>query len=56
MSYKVTSSKVAGHEIGATVTEEDFEGINVPALIAGGHLTATKTNSRKPANLESEAE
>tara|TARA_R110000824_G_scaffold189899_2_gene371321 strand:+ start:1365 stop:1535 length:171 start_codon:yes stop_codon:yes gene_type:complete len=56
MSYKVTSSKVAGHEIESIVTEDDLEGINVPALIAGGHLTATKPNSRKPANLESEAD
>ena len=55
MSYKVTSPKVVGHDIGATVTDEELEGINVPALIAGGHLAATKPNSRKPANLESEA-
>ena len=55
-NYKVTSHKLAGYKHGDTVTEDDLEGANVPALIAGGHLAAATTkNSRKADNQESEA-
>ncbi len=55
-SYKVTSHKLAGYKHGDTVTADDLQGANVPALIAGGHLAAATTkNSRKADNQESEA-
>lgn len=55
-SYKVTSHKLAGYKHGDTVTADDLQGANVPALIAGVHLAAATTkNSRKADNQESEA-
>jgi hypothetical protein len=52
--YTVTSDRVAGHNAGDTVTDDDLAGANVPALIAAGHLTVTETNNRrrKPAETE----
>lgn len=38
-SYKVTSSRVAGQVEGSTVSDADLEGLNVAALVEGGHLT-----------------
>jgi len=55
--YTVTSHRLAGHELGDTVTDDDLKGANVPALIAGGHLTADEPKkSRKSAPEESEAD
>jgi len=55
-SYTVTSHKVAGHEHGDTVNDDDLEGANVPALIAGGHLAEAKPKNSRKANQESEAD
>jgi hypothetical protein len=41
-SYKVTSDRLAGHDRGATVTADDLEGVNVDALLQGGHLAEQK--------------
>tara|TARA_R100000353_G_scaffold117772_1_gene83945 strand:- start:363 stop:536 length:174 start_codon:yes stop_codon:yes gene_type:complete len=55
-NYKVTSHKLAGYQHGDTVSADELEHVNVPALIAGGHLAAATTkNSRKANNEESEA-
>jgi len=55
-SYTVTSHKVAGHEHGDTVNDDDLEGANVPALIAGGHLAEAKPKNSRKADKESEAD
>jgi hypothetical protein len=55
-SYTVTSHNLAGHEHGDTVTDDDLEGANVAALIAGGHLTAAKPKNSRKADNESEAD
>ena len=55
-SYTVTSHKLAGHEHGDTVTDDDLEGANVPALIAAGHLAEAKQKNSRKANPESEAD
>ena len=36
--YTVLSDNLAGHEQGATVTENSLAGANIEALILGGHL------------------
>lgn len=55
MTYTVSSDRLAGHTLGDTVTVDDLPpGTNIDALVAAGHLTATKPKSRK-ANTESEA-
>ncbi len=42
-SYMVTSNKLAGFKIGDTVTDKDLEGVNVEALVDGGHLSTQST-------------
>lgn len=51
-SYKVTSHKLAGFTYGDTVTADELEHVNVPALIAGGHLAAATTKTSRKANTE----
>ena len=55
-TYTVTSHKLAGHEHGDTVTDDDLEGANVPALIAAGHLAEAKPKNSGKADKESEAD
>ena len=56
MKYTVTSDLVAWHASGDTVTDDDLEGANIAALVAGGHLTPVETKSRRKAQAESEAD
>lgn len=42
-TYKVTSDRLAGHDRGSTVTADDLEGVNIDALVQGGHLAEQKT-------------
>lgn len=46
MKYTVTSDRLP-FERGSTVTDEQLEGVNVAALVAGGHLK--KTTGKAPA-------
>ena len=55
-TYTVTSHKLAGHEHGDSVTDDDLEGANVPALIAAGHLAEAKPKNSRKADKESEAD
>lgn len=60
-SYTVTSHRLVGRTLGDVVTDADLEGLNVPALIAGGHLTVAEPEPepkprRKSASTESEAD
>lgn len=36
--FKVTSARLKGFALGATVSEDDLAGANVKALLEGGHL------------------
>ena len=39
MEYKIIgTSKVANHEPGETITDDDLAGANIEALVASGHL------------------
>lgn len=38
-TYKVISDNLSGHQAGDTVTDEDLAGVNIAALIDGGHIT-----------------
>ncbi len=56
-SYKVNSARLVGYELGDTATDDDLEGLNVPALVSGGHLAVIESpKRRKAANSESEAD
>lgn len=50
--FTVTSDNFAGHNPGDTLTEADLEGLNIEALIEGGHIT--KASSRKQKAEEAE--
>ena len=54
-TYKVKCAKIAGMEKGKTVSEADFaKGVNVQALVAGGHLEeVTKVQAMKPMEAKS---
>jgi hypothetical protein len=47
-TYQVASDKIAGLSFGATVTEDDLPGVNVAALIEGGHLVPKATRRVAP--------
>ena len=36
--YEVTSDNLVGHDKGDTVTAKQLPGVNIEALIVGGHL------------------
>ena len=56
MKYTVKSDRLAGHAQGDTVTDDDLKGANVPALIAGGHLSVDEPKKSRKADPESEAD
>ena len=39
--YKIKAGNVTFGKPGETVTEKDLEGVNIGALLEGGHLAAT---------------
>lgn len=50
-TYKVTSDRITGKKRGESVNEGDFVGVDVGALLAGGHLEllrVTKTDKQAP--------
>ena len=53
-SYKVTSDRIAGKKRGDTVIDSDLVGVDVTALVVGGHLEATRV--AKPDKLITESE
>ena len=53
--FIVTSDKLGGFKRGDTVTDKDLEGVNVEALIDGGHLsTQTTKKSGKTKDTETD--
>ena len=42
-TYQIASDRIVGHEIGDIVTDEDLSGINVHALLVGGHIKPAAT-------------
>ena len=49
-TFIVTSDKLGGLKRGDTVTDKDLEGVNVEALIDGGHLSTYAP--KKPAKTK----
>tara|TARA_R110000822_G_scaffold295721_2_gene417957 strand:+ start:4904 stop:5059 length:156 start_codon:yes stop_codon:yes gene_type:complete len=45
--YTVKSARLSGHELGDEVTDTALEGVNVEALIAGGHIKPNPTPPKK---------
>ena len=42
-SYMVTSDRLGGFKRGDTVTDKDLEGVDVEALVDGGHISTQST-------------
>ena len=42
-SYMVTSDRLNGFKRGDTVNDQDLEGVDVEALVDGGHLSTQST-------------
>lgn len=55
-SYRVKSARVAGKNVGDVVQAKDLEGIDVEALIAGGHLEPATTARAKSEIKEQDTE
>ena len=54
-NYLVISNRVAGFKPGDIVTDGDFDGANIDALIEAGHIsTQTVKKSAKPKDIETE--
>jgi hypothetical protein len=54
-TFIVTSDKLGGLKRGDTVTDKDLEGVNVEALIDGGHLsTQSAKKSGKTKDTETD--
>ena len=52
-NYLVTSTRLAGFKPGDVVTTTDLDGVNIEALIEGGHIstqTAKKSAKTKDTN------
>lgn len=52
-NYIVTSTRLAGFKPGDVVTSADLDGVNIEALIEGGHIstqTAKKSAKTKDTN------
>jgi hypothetical protein len=47
MKYKVISARLNGSDPGDEVDDSALEGVNVKALVAGGHLKPTPTPTKK---------
>jgi hypothetical protein len=47
--YKIKSENVTFGKIGETVTEKDLKklGVNIDALVEGGHLAASRATTKK---------
>lgn len=52
-NYKIVSSNTTLGKQGATVSADRLDGLNVDALVAGGHLEPVSISS-KPAKKEQE--
>ena len=44
-SYMVTSDRLGGFKRGDTVTDKDLEGVDVEALVDGGHISTQSTKN-----------
>lgn len=53
-SFKVISDNCTVGKQGATVTEAELDGLNLQALLEGGHLELVSSKSTKQSNTEGE--
>lgn len=53
-TYKIVSDNCTLGKVGATVTESELEGLNLQALLDGGHLEAVGVKTKSQTQLEGE--
>jgi hypothetical protein len=49
-NYLVTSARLAGFKPGDVVTSDDLDGVNIEALVEGGHISTQ--SAKKPAKTK----
>jgi len=52
--YKIVSNNTTLGEFGTVLSEEALDGLNIDALVDGGHLEATSTKTAKSDFKESD--
>ena len=50
--FKVVSGKIAGKAVGDTITLAELEGINIDALVLGGHIEPANITHKKSDKAE----
>jgi hypothetical protein len=45
-NYKVASDRIAGKNIGDTITEQELEGSSIPALLEAGHIVGESKSTK----------
>jgi hypothetical protein len=50
--FKVVSSRLVGHSQGSLVSEKDFDGANIAALVEAGHLAEIGSKPTKKETKE----
>lgn len=53
-TYKIISDNCTLGKQGATVSEAELDGLNLQALLEGGHLEVVSSKSQKQSNTEGE--
>lgn len=53
-SFKVISDNCTLAKQGSTVTEAELDGLNLQALLEGGHLEIVSSKPQKQSNMEGE--
>ena len=46
-NYKIISDMIPGKKPGDSITDDELDGINVDALIEGGHISAENPTPKK---------
>jgi len=52
--YRIASERLTVGAMGQTVSDEDLAGLNIEALVAGGHLEKITTASKTKTNDNTE--
>jgi hypothetical protein len=51
-SYKIVSDRIAGKKAGDTITDEELDGCDIPALVEAGHITGETQPKTQKAEKE----
>ena len=52
IKFKVVSGKISGKQVGDTITLAELDGINIEALVLGGHIEPANLTHKKSDKTE----